>query len=410
LPSESIEAALICVPSRGGNKIFGRTLLERLLLMCERAGIKRYFIEASPEARAGLLPNLGRFRDHPLVCFVESFDRLTNKTFALRPRTPCLAFRGNVVFGRSHLMRVIHEHAAKPLDVVTLVSLGGDLGGRLAVGPLDELIKSLGSEEGSNARKLTSMSVDLPYALDGHPQDREEAELRVARAIREESAGTDGIMARVFDRKLSWRISLKLARTSITPNQVTLANTALGIAAAVMFASTSYWMRLMGSILFALSITIDGVDGELARLKMVESEAGRRLDVTTDNIVHVAIFVGLMTGCYRISHSASYGYLLLIMLGGFAACAVSVNRAMSLNGARAKRWVDRIDRVTGRDFAYILVVLAIFDSLKLFAWGAAFGTYVFAIVLWVLTSIRLMPKSAPLPQRASKSGMLVEEL
>ncbi|HEY2664364.1 MAG TPA: hypothetical protein VGI47_08495, partial [Candidatus Binataceae bacterium] len=222
--------------------------------MCERAGIDRFFIEASPEARAAVLPTLGRFRDHPQVCFVDSFERLTNKTFALRPRTPCLAFSGNLVFGRSHLMRVINEHAAAPSEVVTLASLGGDFAGQLAVGPLDDLTKSLALQGGSFARRLASTSLDLPYALDGQPADREEAELRVARAIREENLATDGIMARLFDRKLSWRISLRLARTSITPNQVTLTNTVLGLVAALMFASTSYWVRLLGAILFVASI------------------------------------------------------------------------------------------------------------------------------------------------------------
>ena len=410
MPSESIETALICAPSRGGNKIFGRTLLERLLTMCERAGVRRFFIEASPEARAAVLPNLGRFRDQRQVCFVESFDRLTNKTFALTPKAPCLAFCGNVVFGRSHLKRVIDEHAAAPSEVVTLASRAGDPFGLLAAGPLDDLIKCLSSKGGSIARRLASTSVDLPYALDGHRADREEAELRVARAIREENRATDGIMARVFDRRLSWRISLRLARTSITPNHVTLANTGLGLVAALMFASTSYWVRLLGSILFVASVTIDGVDGELARLKMIESEAGRRLDVTTDNIVHVAIFAGLMAGCYRVSHNPSYACLLLIRLGGFAACALAVKRAIGLSGKRAKQWIEQIERATGRDFAYVLLVLAIFDSLRWFAWGAAFGTYVFAIALWVLTSIRLMPQSGALPQRASKSGMLAEEL
>ena len=87
-----------------------------------------------------------------------------------------------------------------------------------------------------------------------------------------------------------------------------------------MLATTSYWIRLIGAALFLVSVTLDGVDGELARLRMVESEAGKKLDVLTDNIVHVAIFIGLKTDAIAASHSSAYFYLLAILLGGFA-CA-----------------------------------------------------------------------------------------
>ena len=95
----------------------------------------------------------------------------------------------------------------------------------------------------------------------------------------------------------------------------------LGFGCAAMLASVSYWIRLAGAILFLVSITFDGVDGELARLRMVESKFGGQLDVFTDNLVHVAIFAGLMTGCYRVSHSPAYLYLAGDLGASASACA-----------------------------------------------------------------------------------------
>jgi phosphatidylglycerophosphate synthase len=193
-------------------------------------------------------------------------------------------------------------------------------------------------------------------------------------------------MARLVDRRLSWRLSLRLARTRTTPNQVTIINTALGFGCAALLASTSYWLRLSGALLFLLSITLDGVDGEVARLRMLESPFGERLDVLTDNVVHVAVFAGMAIGCYRQTYSSAYFYVLAVLLAGFGACALSVNRAMNVAGGEAHRWISRVERATGRDFAYILVVLAIFNRLYYFIWGAAIGTHLFALSLWRLTS------------------------
>src|SRR6202008_1819300 len=107
----------------------------------------------------------------------------------------------------------------------------------------------------------------LPFALNGRPADREEAEIRLLRASTQERRRTPPLMGRRFGRGMSWRLSLRLARTRVTPNQVPIMNTALGFGCAALLASTSYWLRLCGAVLFLVSITLDGVDGELARLR-----------------------------------------------------------------------------------------------------------------------------------------------
>jgi hypothetical protein len=87
-------------------------------------------------------------------------------------------------------------------------------------------------------------------------------------------------------------------------------------------------------------------------------------------------------GCYRLSSGSADLYILAVLLAGFGACAVSVNRALRIAGDEAHRWISQVERATGRDFAYLLVILAIFNRLYYFIWGAAFGTFVFAASLW----------------------------
>jgi phosphatidylglycerophosphate synthase len=378
-----IETALITAPPRENESIFGRPLLERLMILCERAGITRFVIEAPMPQRADTRAALGRFRDNPAVGLVDSLERVGER---LDPSTVCIRFSGNLVMAQSDLGQALARYAAMPAGTLTIPSTDPERGGAIMVGPLRNLLSANLDSAEARTRSMTGV---LPFSLNGRPEDRTEAELRLARSIRHESLATDALMARVLDRRISWRISLWLARWRIAPNAVTLANTALGFGCAAMLASTSYWTRLVGAILFLVSITLDGVDGELARLRMVESRFGGQLDVFTDNLVHVAIFAGLMAGCYRTNHSAVYLYLLVILLTGFGFCAISVNRALRVAGAATGQWISRVERATGRDFAYVLLILALLNRLSWFAWTAALGTYGFALVLWLLTTRRL---------------------
>jgi phosphatidylglycerophosphate synthase len=380
-----IETALIAAPNRATNAVFGRPLLERLMINCERAGIKRFIVAARRELYPEVARAMGRFKDSDTVSMVESFGEILNPRdgheLGIDPSSACVSFSGNLVFAKSQLARILDAHASDPQSVHRAISTDLDRGGEIATGPIGEILK-----RGGIANTVAAPAASLlPFALNGRPEDREEAELRLAKSVREESAHKDAPMARWVDRRISWRISYWLAaHTRVTPNMVTVANTMFGLACAWMFAVPNYWARLCAAIFFLISITIDGVDGELARLKMVESEFGGALDVVTDNIVHAAVFAGLLVGCYRVEHSRAYLYLIPIVLGGFIMCAYATWRAFRIKGAQTAVWLDKVDRWSGRDFAYLLVVLAIVNRLEYFAWGAAFGTYAFAIALiWV---------------------------
>jgi phosphatidylglycerophosphate synthase len=374
--------ALIKAPSRGAEQIFNRPLTERMVRLCERAGASRFFISCPRQEQGRVTQALGRFSGDARVQVIDSASEIAAAADGPAPTTRCIAVSGNIIFSLSQLQSLIKRQKGNGGAVVRLASANGEPGAAVSVGRLQDFT---GTAEPA-AATITSEIPGLPFALNGRPEDRGAAEHVIARTMRHDTMHTDGFMARIFDRKLSWRLSYLLAYTPITPNQVTLANTALGLGIAWMFAQPGYWIRLLAALLFVISITIDGVDGELARLKMCESAAGKRLDQLTDNLVHVAIFIGISIGCYRAAHSPAYLYVLGALLAGFGLCAISVHRAMSISSAGAEAFIRKVDRVTGRDFAYLLLILAAVNRLSFFIVGAAIGTYVFALVLWRITS------------------------
>jgi len=100
-------------------------------------------------------------------------------------------------------------------------------------------------------------------------------------------------------------LSYCLARTALKPNHLTIVNTLLGFLSGYLF-TLGYSARLAGAALFLLVTTLDGVDGEVARLKMKETEFGAPLDLVTNAIVKMVVVLGVILGCYRAGGSRAY--------------------------------------------------------------------------------------------------------
>ena len=109
----------------------------------------------------------------------------------------------------------------------------------------------------------------------------------------------EGFMSRHVERKISLAITRLLVRTSITPNAMTLVSVAIGLVGAACFLVWSRPWHVAGALLFLSHSILDGCDGEIARLKFLESRWGGLLDFWGDNVVHAAVFTGIGIGWSR---------------------------------------------------------------------------------------------------------------
>jgi phosphatidylglycerophosphate synthase len=241
--------------------------------------------------------------------------------------------------------------------------------------PTDSLSYSLTSEPQSFVSLKTGLWAPLAAG-------QEEVEQRLLASL---GRDTDGFLSRALDRKVSQALTHRLVRTAVTPNQITLLSFLLGMLSVWLLATPDYWERMIGAVLFLASVIIDGCDGELARLKHLESDFGAKFDWIADNVVHLLLFPGIALGLYRETHLPLYATLAGVTLFGVL-CSIAVTYLVifrsptglaTTTGKRAPI-AEFYERLAGRDFAYILLVLAVVNKLHWFLWATAIGTYLFA--------------------------------
>ncbi len=125
---------------------------------------------------------------------------------------------------------------------------------------------------------------------------------------------TDGIFARM-NRRISVPISRQIIKLPITPNVVSLFTLGVGFAAGLLFARGGYWNMLIAAVLSVSASILDGCDGEVARLKLMESDFGCWLETVCDYLYYLFIFAGITIGLWRNSETKTYlvwGGLLLL--------------------------------------------------------------------------------------------------
>jgi phosphatidylglycerophosphate synthase len=107
------------------------------------------------------------------------------------------------------------------------------------------------------------------------------------------SRSADGLTAYWVNRPISLLMSRYLVNTPFTPNHVTTFGLILGLLAA-WFVSYGTWLEIaLGGILLQVSSIIDGVDGELARMRLTSSHSGEWFDTICDDVINLSFLSGL---------------------------------------------------------------------------------------------------------------------
>jgi len=155
------------------------------------------------------------------------------------------------------------------------------------------------------------------------PFESKRAEKALVRSLRK---SVDGVIARFINRRFSLAATSVLMHFPVRPNHVTafslLVSITAAVTAAMATAASPLWL-IVGAVLWQLASMLDGIDGELARLKFAESKFGEWFDTLTDDIGKFIFFLGSGYGFAAVS-----GQIVWLQI---AALAVAIQMALSLS-------------------------------------------------------------------------------
>jgi phosphatidylglycerophosphate synthase len=264
-------------------------------------------------------------------------------------------------------------------------------------GSAGRLVRHLAKDPGE---KILS-EPDLATAVrDFHPDgavceiisDDRSRRLVEKKLLKRSGKAADSPVAKWFDRNISGWLTRYLIRLPVTPNQVTVLNALFGLIGAALLLAGGYWASVSGSVILVLSIIFDGCDGEIARLKFLESEFGRKLDFFLDNVVNTAAIFAAGAGYYRQSGESLYLYLGLYTA---ALAAAAVWPVYSLFFQEKQKPADAVregkadafsvgEELQGRDFAYLILFLALIGRAHWFSLIASVGLTAFLVFMMFL--------------------------
>jgi phosphatidylglycerophosphate synthase len=170
----------------------------------------------------------------------------------------------------------------------------------------------------------------------------------------------------------------------ITPNQITVGALLLSLVGAACIALPGLAAPVLGALLLQLTAVLDCVDGEIARAKVLETEWGEWLDITSDTLIHVATFLGIAVHAWPdLGRTTAWVLGALFTVGGLASFVVvtraenTEDRWKNSDDWRARLLALLLATLTTRDLSVLVLVAAATDLLTPLLIGAALGAQVF---------------------------------
>ena len=195
-----------------------------------------------------------------------------------------------------------------------------------------------------------------------------------------------------MNRKISVWLTPWLARTGVTPNQVTVLALLAGLLAGWDFylGGAAHWLR--GALWFQAAYVLDNCDGTLARMTGRSSGFGSWLDTVADLAVHMVFFLGVGAAVWRRDPQGPWLWLGILTAAGVFLCYLfSVLRQVRWRGSEA--WVHpdapkgtegedlwtRARILMRADFSFVVLASVLAGQVAWLLWGGLAGAFIFCV-------------------------------
>ncbi len=302
-------AALVSVPAAGLFNVLGYSPIERTLIALQKAGVNKVFLLTSEAdfLRKHLAKNL---QGSDLHFFLPSEMAAAKQQAIAQHPQAVFVFQQPMVVDISVLedmlkMAAPHSNIAAANAEILLLQ------------PRD-----------FQADEWRFSLIEIPVGQRSCHPVRSASELKSVkkRLMQNLTKPADGWVSRNINRRFSKPISRVLAYTPVTPNMVTWANGLLAFSPIYFMVQGGYKNWLIGASLYQLASILDGVDGELSRLKMKHSKFGQWLDTLFDFTSSLAVLLALVIGVQRADFQPAF-----VPIAGYMAVFAGVLSIISLS-------------------------------------------------------------------------------
>ncbi|MFB3135554.1 MAG: NTP transferase domain-containing protein [Rhodospirillales bacterium] len=220
---------------------------------------------------------------------------------------------------------------------------------------------------GELAREGRAGTVDVtghPWLDVDTPRSLREAERRLMHEMGGKTS--DGPVSRHLNRPISRWLTRYLVRTPLTPDQVSVISWVMSTIAAGLLAVGGYPALAAGGVMAQLASIVDGCDGEIARLKGLQSDFGGWFDAILDRYADAFLLFGLMWHAFastgaRLSLAVGFAAIVGSFINSYTADKYDWLMARKLQGSPYLR--------LGRDVRVFTIFLGALFNLPLLTLG-----------------------------------------
>jgi phosphatidylglycerophosphate synthase len=372
------------------SKIAGISPFKRLIFSLQRAGIDNFIIFQKNTPRANQhkiekdIQNDSRFNSHFEwnVLGEEIFQEDLGSINLLSNYEKVLLVEGDLVTTAPLIKEFINSACSlNTEEVAGLISESKHSDGIYLItrSDVEDFLRF-----GSFNREITTVSLLGPWLYRQRIKNLESIQLVEKKILNEHKIHYRQFMDTWFNSLFSIPISSLLVKTFLTPNQVTVLGLFIGMASGFFFAQGNYWSGIIGSLLLVTTAIWDCCDGDVARLKFMESEFGEKLDTICDNTINIFIFTGIMLG---VAHSnglaqAITPFLLLSLGGSWIFYLTYFPKGGKGYFFKNTSVYDVIQALASRNFIYVIFIFGVLGKLDWFLWLAGIGSNIFALYIY----------------------------